>query len=89
MPITKSAKKALRQNKARQKRNSVYRDRMRKLEKEFNAFLVQKKKDEAQALLRRLFQVLDKSAKEQIISSNRAGRRKSYLSRQLSGLKTA
>ena len=81
MPITKSAKKALRQSKRRQKNNLVYKNKMKNLIKEARALVLEKKIEEAKKLLPRIYKILDKSAKEHIIKKNTASRKKSRLAK--------
>lgn len=79
MAITKSAKKAIRQNKARREHNLIYINKLKKLVKEAKDFVAQKKIKEAQELLPKVFAILDKTAKVGIIKKNNASRRKSRL----------
>lgn len=83
MPITKSAKKALRQNKRRAAKNVVYKNKMKGLIKEIRALALNKKTEEAKKLLPQVYKILDKSAKENIIKKNTASRKKSRLSRMI------
>ena len=80
MPITKSAKKAIRVS-ARKKafndqRKKAMKEIMRKIEK-----LAKTNKDEALKMLASAFQAIDKSAKKGVIKKNNAARKKSRLSR--------
>lgn len=77
MAIIKSAKKAIRQNKKRRAHNLVYLHKMKSLMKEARAFVLQKKYKEANALLPKIYQILDKTAKVGIIKKNAASRKKS------------
>ncbi len=79
MAITKSAKKAIKQNKARRTHNLVYINNVKKALKEVKTFVAQKKHKEAKELLPKAYQVLDKAAKVGIIKKNNASRRKSRL----------
>ena len=81
MAITKSAKKALRQNAKRKAHNIIYKDNIKKLVKELKSLISQKKNDEAKKLLPKVFSSLDKAAKVGIIKKNNASRRKSRLSK--------
>lgn len=83
MPITSSAKKALRQNIRRKKRNLVYKKKMKSLIKEIRTLALEKKTEEAKKLLPEVYKILDKSAKENIIKKNTASRKKSRLTRLL------
>jgi small subunit ribosomal protein S20 len=81
MPITKSAKKSLRQSGRRQKRNLAYKNKMKSLIKEARFLVSQNKTEEAKKLLPGIYKILDKSAKENIIKKNNASRRKSRLAK--------
>lgn len=75
MPITQSAKKALRQNKRRHARN-LARSRAWK-----EAAKQAKKTPHNKELLTRAYQALDKAAKHGVIKKNAASRKKSRLAR--------
>lgn len=81
MPITRSAKKALRQSKRRQvrnlKRKEAFRDALKKIKK----LLAEKKTDEAKKLVPLAYKALDKAAKTNTIKKNTAARKKSRLMR--------
>lgn len=90
MPITKSAKKALRQNKTRRERNlrrlNVLRDTVKKIKKLMNEGEkaapegeLRKRREEAIKLLPLAYQALDKAAKTGVIKDNTSARRKSRL----------
>ena len=81
MAITKSAKKAIKQNKKRRAHNLEYLRAMKKLVKEARALVAEKKIDEAKKLLPKVFQILDKTAKVGIIKKNNASRKKSRLAK--------
>ena len=83
MAITKSAKKAIRQNKTRKAHNLIYTNKIKKLVKEAKAFAVQKKTKEAQEILPKVYQILDKAAKVGIIKKNNASRHKSRLAKMI------
>ena len=84
MPITKSAKKALRQNITRRTRNIKYKKSMKDTVKLYRKFLTQKKTEEARKMLPKVFQVLDKTVKAGVIKKNTANRLKSRLSQKVS-----
>lgn len=79
MPITKSAKKALRQSLRRKKRNLVYKNKIKNLTKKVRSLISQNKKNEAESLLPQLYQILDKAAKKGVIKKNTASRKKSRM----------
>lgn len=80
MPITSSAKKALRQNKSRRVMNLKRQDAYKSAVKQVRALVGQKKFDEAAAALNLAFKKLDKAAKGNTIKKNKASRLKSRLS---------
>jgi small subunit ribosomal protein S20 len=79
MAITKSAKKALRQNIKRRARNLVYKTKIKKTIKEVRSLVAEKKIEEAKKLLSQVYKILDKSAKVGVIKKNAASRKKSRL----------
>jgi len=81
MPITKSAKKALRQNIKRRARNLIYRIKIKKLIKEAKILVSAKKTEEAKKLLPQIYKALDKAAKVGVIKKNTASRTKSRLTK--------
>jgi len=81
MPITKSAKKALRQNVKRRTRNLVYKNKMKKLIKEVRSLVSENKIEEAKKLLPSVYKILDKSAKTNVIKKNTASRKKSRIAK--------
>jgi len=86
MPITKSAKKALRQSKKRRKRNSqksrLLKDQLKSLKK----LIAVKDKKSALDFLPKVYKTLDKSAKTNIIKKNTAARIKSRLTKTINKL---
>ena len=79
MPITASAKKALRQARVRRVRNIVKKEAYKKVVVSFRKLVIQKKLEEAQKLLPLVFKALDKAAKTKVIENNKASRLKSRL----------
>lgn len=81
MPITKSAKKALRGSKVKKARNDrnkkLVKDSIKKVEK----MLKEKNKDGAKKLLSQAYSAIDKAAKRGVIKKNTASRRKASLSK--------
>jgi len=77
MPITKSAKKALRQNIRRKAKNLVYKRKIKNLIKKVGELVLEKKAEEAKNLLPRIYKALDKAAKVNVIKKNTATRRNS------------
>lgn len=79
MPITSSAKKALRQNRTRHARNVTRKVAYRKLVISYQKLVAAKKMDDAEKLLPLVFKALDKAAKGKVIEKNKANRLKSRL----------
>ncbi len=79
MPITSSAKKALRQNVTRRKRNEARKETYKKAVKEYRKLVGAKKFDEAAKAFPVVFKALDKAAKTKVIEKNKASRLKSRL----------
>ncbi len=83
MPITKSAKKAIRQTKRRRVHNLLYINKIKNVVKDVRTFVLQKKMAEAKELLPKVYQILDKAAKVGIIKKNNADRRKSRITKMI------
>lgn len=83
MPKTKSAKKALRQNKDRRLRNIERKDKIKKEIKAFKKLIIEKKIEEAAKLLPRVMKVVDKVSKSGLIKKGKASRIKSRLSKKI------
>jgi small subunit ribosomal protein S20 len=83
MPITKSAKKALRQSKRKQAQNIRRKDAFRVLVKEFLKAIAAKEFDKAKELLPKVYKALDKAAKGKTIKKNKASRLKSRLTKSI------
>ncbi len=79
MPITISAKKALRQSIRRNKRNTIKKEQMKKSIKSIEKLLVSGKKEEAMNLVSKAYKAIDKAAKTGVIKKNAASRKKSRL----------
>lgn len=79
MPITSSAKKALRQNRTRRSRNMQKKEAYKKLVVSYRKLIAGKKVDEAKAKLPAIYKTLDKAAKTNVIAKNKASRLKSRL----------
>ena len=86
MPITKSAKKALRQNVKRRKRNLLYKKKTKDLIKKVKNLVAEKKTQEVKELLPQLYKILDKSAKTGVIKKNTASRKKSRITKLIKSL---
>jgi len=81
MPITKSAKKALRQNLKRKARNLIYKNKIKSLSKEIRNLISEKKTEEAKKLLPQIYKILDEATKVGVIKKNTAARKKSRITR--------
>jgi small subunit ribosomal protein S20 len=83
MPITKSAKKALRQSEKRRsinkKNNKIVKAEIKKLQKLIDS----NKINEAKEQLKIVYKKLDKAAKTNLIKDNKASRLKSRLTKKL------
>ena len=83
MAITKSAKKALRQNIKRKKENLRRKRKIKDLIKKVKSLASEKKNEEAKKLLPSLYKTLDKAAKAGTIKKNTANRKKSRITKSL------
>jgi small subunit ribosomal protein S20 len=83
MKRTRSGQKEARKSLRRRARNQSVKSRLHTLERKFLSLLGEGKRDEAVALLGRLFSALDKAAKTGVIHRNVASRKKSRLSLRL------
>lgn len=83
MPITSSAKKALRASKRKRVFNLKRKSEMSSVMKEYKKLIIAKKTKEAIALLPRLQKTIDKASKRGIIKKGNASRKKSRLMKKL------
>lgn len=83
MPKIASAKKALRQNITRRKKNLQKKESYKVAVKTYKKLVAAKKLTEAFTELPRVYKALDKAAKADVIKKNKASRLKSRLSRLL------
>lgn len=81
MPITKSAKKALRQSVRRHAQNIKKKDAYKEAVKIVRTLIEAGKGSEAAAKLSSLYKALDKAAKTHVIKYNKASRLKSRLTK--------
>ncbi len=81
MPITKSAKKALRQNIKRRAKNLIYKKKIKDLIKKVKGLVLEKKIEEAKKLLPQIYKAVDKAAKVGVIKKNTAARKKSGITK--------
>ncbi len=87
MPITKSAKKALRQSKKKRLRNVRRKKAFKGIVKNIRKLALENKKKEAEKLLPEAYKVIDKAAKAGVIKKNTAGRKKSRLTKLVNKIK--
>lgn len=83
MPITRSAKKALRQSRRRRAQNLKRKEAYKSVIKKIRNLAAGNNLDEAKKLLPQLYKALDKAAKTRAIAQNKAGRLKSRISLSL------
>ncbi len=88
MPITKSAKKALKQNRKKRVFNVKRISKMRSLIKESKILINDKKKEEALKILPQVYKAIDKAAKRGVIKKNTASRKKSRLVKAIESIDT-
>ncbi|MDP1625438.1 MAG: 30S ribosomal protein S20 [bacterium] len=87
MPITSSAKKALRASKKKRVYNIAHRDAVSVAVKQIRKLVAAGKKAEAMKLLPKAYKELDKSAKVGFIKKNAVSRTKSRLSAAIKKIK--
>ena len=83
MPITQSAKKALRQSLTRKARNLRRKNNYKNNLKELKNLASAGKNDEAKKLLPKVYKALDKAAKTNVIEKTKAARLKSSAAKML------
>jgi len=81
MPVTQSAKKALRQSRRRRERNLTKMAAVKKEIKILKKFTAAKDKKNAVQALAKVYKVIDKAVKTNVIPKNRANRMKSQLTK--------
>ena len=83
MPITSSAKKALRQSIKRRTGNLLRKKNLSNTIRKYKKLVEEKNMEEAKKMLPLVFKTIDKTAKVGFIKDNKASRLKSRLSRKL------
>jgi small subunit ribosomal protein S20 len=86
MPITSSAKKALRSSKRKRLVNLVSKEKMNKTVKAVKKLFVSTTKEGAKEALVLAYKALDKAAKKGVIKKNTASRKKSRLAKAIKKL---
>lgn len=84
MPITKTAKRALKKSLKRREKNLLKKVVLKKTEKKFLKTLASNNIEETKKILNILYKLLDKAAKTNLIKKNKAVRDKSRLAKKLS-----
>lgn len=80
MPLTKSAKRALRGSEKKRAFNNSKKDQVSKAVKQLKRLVSEKKINEAKEFMSKVQKILDKSTKTGLIKANKASRKKSRLS---------
>lgn len=88
MPITKSAKKALRQSNRRHAQNIARKEAYKTVLKNISKLLIDKKLKEAEKLIPEAYKAIDKAAKIGVIKRNAAARKKSRLMKAIKSQKS-
>ncbi|KND48508.1 MAG: ribosomal protein S20 [Parcubacteria bacterium C7867-005] len=86
MPITRSAKKALRSSVKKREANLARKDKVARALKVVKKLINENKKKEALLALRDVQSALDKAVKEKTLNKNTASRKTSRLSKQIKKL---
>ena len=86
MPILKSAKKRLVQDEKKRYANFLKKREMRKILKEVRSLFTLKNKEEAFKMLPKVYKVIDKAAKTNVIKDNTASRKKSRITKLVNSI---
>ncbi|MCK4912308.1 MAG: 30S ribosomal protein S20 [Candidatus Omnitrophica bacterium] len=81
MPQRKTAKKDLRQNKKRHKRNLEIKQNVKDTIKRFKKSLISKDNETKEKALIEVYKVVDKAVSKNILHKNKASRKKSRLTK--------
>jgi len=84
MPVTKSAKKALKRSNFLRRRNLMFKNAMKKLIREYRKLVSEGKIEDAKGLLSKVYSAIDRCARRNIIHKNTAARKKARLAVKLS-----
>ena len=82
-PITKSAKKSVRQSLKRKSRNIGKKRKLKDLLKKVKSLISEKKIKEVKSLLPQIYKLLDKAAKKGLIKKNTVDRKKSRITKSI------
>jgi small subunit ribosomal protein S20 len=83
MPITISAKRALRESLKKRKANSQKKVVLKKFKKDFLKLIESNKIAEAKKMLPKAYKILDKAAKVNLIKKNKGAREKSRFAKKV------
>src|SRR5688500_16095214 len=83
MPNTKSAERRMRSSARKKQQNRTIKSRLGTLERKYEAFLKEGKKEDAEKAYRDMASAFDKAAKTGVIKKGKADRKKSRLSTRL------
>ena len=86
MPNIKSAEKRTRTSKVREARNKANRTRLKTTLKRFDAAVVGGSREEAASAYKVAVKTVDKSVSRGLVHKNNAARKKSSLTKRLSGM---
>ncbi|HOI59691.1 MAG TPA: 30S ribosomal protein S20 [Candidatus Pacearchaeota archaeon] len=86
MPILKSAKKRLVQDEKKKYRNFLKKKEMKNILKEVRVLVASKNKEEALKMLPRIYKLIDKAAKINVIKDNTASRKKSRITKLVNSI---
>jgi small subunit ribosomal protein S20 len=87
MPITQSAKKALRGSQKKRGFNIKKKELLGKAVKQVKKLVAEKKYTEAKALMPQVQKIIDKSAKTGLLKKNTASRKKARISAMIQKIK--
>lgn len=88
MPITSSAKKALRQSVRHRKRNLLRKKNLSNAIKKYKKLISESSSEEAKKMLPLVYKAIDKTAKVGFIKDNKANRLKSQLAKKSNQVKS-
>ncbi len=86
MPVTKSAKKRLRQNEKRRLRNKALKSKVKTLKKKVLALAEAGNREAVEEMLKECFSAMDKAAKKRVFHKNKVARDKSRLHKAINRL---
>lgn len=83
MPITISARRAFKESSKKRKANSQKKIVLKKTKKDFLKLIESAKIEEAKKMLPKVYKILDKAAKVNLIKKNKVAREKSRLAKKV------